>query len=214
MELLRKDGTSLPAGIGGAALDRSPRFTWVMYVLDMAEQRRVERRLRRDEAWERLGLMAAGLAHDFNNLLVVIIGNASMAASELSVSPKMRNYLQEVLSAAEQAATLVRQMLIFSGKSRITASRVRPSATSSGTWPSKGVPQGVSLVLEIKEDLPAVTGDAAQLGEALRNLVVNAIEAVGPRAAPCASAPAAPPRPARHLSRRRNRARRLCLPFR
>ncbi len=182
VELLRKDGAVVPAGLGGAVLERSPHFTWVMYILDMAEQRRLERRLRRDEAWERLGLMAAGLAHDFNNLLVVIIGNASMAASDISVSPKIRAYLQEVLSAAEQAATLVRQMLIFSGKSRITASRV-PVGEIIRHLATDSVPQGVELVLDIPADLPAVTGDASQLGEALRNLVVNAIEAVGERGA-------------------------------
>ncbi len=178
VDLLRKDGTNIPVGIGGAALGRDPRFTWVMYVVDMAEQRRAERRMGRDEAWERLGLMAAGLAHDFNNLLAVIIGNASMAASEPSLSEKARTYLRETLSAAEQAASLVRQMLIYSGKSRIAASRV-PIGDIVREMAYESVPQRVSLALDIQEDLPAVTGDAPQLSEALRNLVVNAVEAVG-----------------------------------
>lgn len=180
VELLRKDGSVISAGIGGSVLDRTPRFAWVMYALDMAEQRRAERLLRREEVWERLGLMAAGLAHDFNNLLVVIIGNASMAASDLSASPKIRDYLQEVLSAAEQAAVLIRQMLVYSGKARITQARV-PIGEIIRNLATQKVPPGVQLVLEVPEDLPPVSGDASQLGDALRNLLENALEAVGER---------------------------------
>ncbi|HWQ55442.1 MAG TPA: ATP-binding protein [Bryobacteraceae bacterium] len=183
VEFVRKDGTIVPAGVGGAVLDRSPRMSWIMYVVDMAEQRRVERRERRDEAWERLGLTAAGLAHDFNNLLVVIIGNTSMAASDPSISGKSRAYLEEVLSAAQQAAALVRQVLVYSGKARITPARVRLNEILRELVAAEPVPAGVQVEVEIADNLPAITGDPSQLWEAFRNLVVNAIEAVDRRGA-------------------------------
>ena len=180
VDLVRADGAVLPVAIGGAVLDRNPRLSWVLYVLDVAEQRRAERRLRRDEAWERLGLMAAGLAHDFNNLLVVIIGNASMASSDPSLSHKAQAHVREVLQAAELAATLVRQMLVYSGKARITPARVMLHEVVRQVVAAETVPAGVVVEMDISEGLPAVSGDPAQLWDAVRSLVVNAIEAAGP----------------------------------
>jgi PAS domain S-box-containing protein len=177
-ELVRKDGTIMAAGVGGAVLETTPPRTWVAYILDMADQRRIERRLRREEAWERLGLFAAGLAHDFNNLLVVIIGNTSMAAADHSVSGKVGAHLKEVLAAAEQAATLVRQILVYSGRTRLTPTHVNLGGAMREVLAAERVPVGVHVEVGIPDDLPPVSGDLAQLREAVRSLVVNAIEAV------------------------------------
>jgi PAS domain S-box-containing protein len=178
-QLLRKDGRKLPVIIAGA-VEGGDRPGCGFYVLDIGEQKRHERRLHRDEAWQSLGRIAAGIAHDFNNLLVVIMGNASLAASDPALPPKTRTYLSEVISAAEQGAELVRRMLVYSGKARIQAAPVQVRDVIENVRRAEPAPNGVDVEVAIPGDLPPVPADAALITEALRSLWVNAIEAAAP----------------------------------
>ena len=45
---------------------------------------------------ESLGVLAGGIAHDFNNLLTGILGNASVAASDIEESSKIRGNLEQI----------------------------------------------------------------------------------------------------------------------
>jgi len=51
-EYLRKDGTRVPILIGAAILERSP-LTWICFILDLSDRRRMEVALRESEEWFR-----------------------------------------------------------------------------------------------------------------------------------------------------------------
>jgi DNA-binding CsgD family transcriptional regulator len=76
--------------------------------------------LQQAQRQENLGKLAVALAHDFNNLLVVIISFASFASAELALPSgpdwperleSARRDLEQVILAAERAASLTRQLL-------------------------------------------------------------------------------------------------------
>ena len=75
-----------------------------------------ERRLLQAQRLESLSVLAGGIAHQLNNLLMVIMGNASLAATALEADDPLREYLVEIESASQQAARLARQMLAYSGR--------------------------------------------------------------------------------------------------
>jgi len=177
--LLRRDGTRAEVSVGGVLLEGAPRNSWTFYVLDMAEQERLDRHRHREQAWESLGLMAAGLAHDFNNLLVVILGNASLAGAYPGCPENIQAHLGEVLTAAEEAAGLIRRLLAYSGKTRIRPVSVALAEVVRTLCAAEA--HGVRLEIAMDDDLPPVKVDAAQIREALRCLLVNAVEAAGPR---------------------------------
>ncbi|MGE5569868.1 MAG: GAF domain-containing protein [Rhodospirillales bacterium] len=180
-EYVRKDGTRLPALIGAVLLEGAPRFSWVCFVVDLTERRRLEQRLRESQKLESIGLLAGGVAHDFNNLLTGILGNASLALEELSVNDPVRPILENVILASERAAHLTRQLLAYSGKGRFIIQPVNISelVREIGALLRMTIPKKVHLRLELEDKLPPVEADSSQIQQLVMNLVLNAAEAIG-----------------------------------
>ena len=162
--LLGEDG--LPRGAVGA-------------FIDITERKRTEERLRQSQKLESVGLLAGGIAHDFNNLLTGIMGNASLVLEEVGPGPARR--LKDVVSSAERAAHLTRQLLAYSGKGQFVVRELDVSQAvneMSGLLESS-IPKSATLNLNLERRLPAVRMDPGQLQQILMNLVINAGEAIG-----------------------------------
>ena len=84
----------------------------------------LDARLRESERLAALGRMAGGIAHDFNNILTAIAGSAEMLAASPRAGSVEREYAGLVSSSAERAASLVRQLLDFTGRCRRKLERV------------------------------------------------------------------------------------------
>jgi len=86
------------------------------YVEDTTERTSLEDQLRQSQKMESVGQLAAGVAHDFNNILTIIQGHSGLLMSRPNLSPAMTTSIQAVSFAAERAASLTRQLLMFSRK--------------------------------------------------------------------------------------------------
>jgi PAS domain S-box-containing protein len=142
----------------------------------------LERRVQQAQKLESLEVLAGGVAHDFNNLLTSILGNASLAAMDLtSRQNSAQSSLAAIESAARRAAELTRQMLAFSGKGRFVIEQLRLDELVHETLQllASAIPKHLTLKIEVEPRQPVVEGDASQIRQALMNLVVNAAEAVG-----------------------------------
>ena len=63
---------------------------------------------------ESVGQLAAGVAHDFNNMLTIIQGHTSKLLMDPNLAPEVQDATLAVYGAAERAAGLTRQLLMFS----------------------------------------------------------------------------------------------------
>lgn len=143
----------------------------------------VERKMRQSQKLESLGVLAGGIAHDFNNLLVSVLGHADLAAESLTAPAPALSHIEAIVSASKRAAEMCALMLAYSGKGRFVIEAVDWSALvkEMSHLLRVSLQEGVSLRLDLSEDLGPVEGDIAQLQQVVMNLVTNASDAVGER---------------------------------
>lgn len=145
-----------------------------------AERQRLERQLLQAQKMELLGQLAGGVAHDFNNLLLVIAGNVELAQQELPHGSRPAECLDEARAAANRAADLVRQLLLFSRQQPIEAAPVELNALVERTAKMlrRLLHENIELSVELANENCWLYGDAAQLEQLLLNLCVNARDAM------------------------------------
>jgi signal transduction histidine kinase len=151
------------------------------HAIERGRAEAAERRLLEAQRLESLSVLAGGVAHQLNNLLVVIMGNASLAATGLDAEDPLRQYLVEIETASQQAARLARQMLAYSGRGGfvvrpVDLNEVVRNACAALT---ERVPPDVQLKLDLAPAVLRVMADETQIAQLVLNLVVNAAEAMG-----------------------------------
>lgn len=149
--------------------------------VDITERRQAEETLFQAQKSESLGILAGGIAHDFNNLLVAMLGQTSLAQSQLPPQHEVQGYLEKAVVAAEKAATLTRQMLAYSGRGdfEIVPIHLNRLIEENIHLFETAVPKNVRLAPELAQDLPLIEGDPAQMQQVIMNLILNAAEAIG-----------------------------------
>lgn len=91
---------------------------------DVTEERRLATQLHQAQKLEAVGQIAGGVAHDFNNLLSVVRNFTQFVVDDLGEDDKKIADLQEVTKAADRAAGLVRQLMLFSRQEVVTPTLV------------------------------------------------------------------------------------------
>ncbi|RCX11484.1 PAS domain-containing hybrid sensor histidine kinase/response regulator [Extensimonas vulgaris] len=152
-----------------------------------AQRNELEAQLRESHKMQAVGTMAGGIAHDFNNILGAILGNVELAKADCAAAPDtpvsqtLRESLEEIDKAARRARDLVRQILTFSRNEPPQRAAVSLAEVAHDTERLLRVtlPPTIALHLQVSEQLPAVLGDATQIGQAVLNLCTNAVQALG-----------------------------------
>ena len=148
----------------------------------LEEERLVmERKLLHAQKLESLGVMAGGIANDFNNLLMAILGNLELALADLDLAPETRQRIEKAIQASERSAELSHQMLIYSGSGFYNPKDLDLAelAHKSEDLLKSNIPRATTLHLEINEGLPFIRGDEDQAMSVIKNLAMNATEAIG-----------------------------------
>ena len=182
---VRKDSKQIPVSLSVSPVcDESGKVFGVSYIArDIAEQKELEQQLLQAQKLESLGVLAGGLAHDFNNLLTGIMGNASLAVSELENAAAVQERIHEVLAASERAALLVRQMLAYAGKGQFVLEQLDLSAQIGEIVAllRTSMSRSTELDLLLDPELPPIAADRSQIQQVIMNLAINGAEAIGER---------------------------------
>jgi signal transduction histidine kinase len=145
-----------------------------------AERERLENRLHQAQRLESLGQLAGGVAHDFNNLLAVILTCTTFVAEATEGNESVRADVEQIKTAAERAARLTRQLLIFGrrDKANIEVLDLGAIVTDIQGLLSRTIGETVTLAVRATGDLPAIRADRGQMEQVLINLAVNARDAM------------------------------------
>jgi PAS domain S-box-containing protein len=179
----RKDGERRL--VERAAFQDARREVWMLADVTARHQAEQERERLREELQqaarlEAIGRLAGGVAHDFNNLLTGIIGHVTLGMAEAPPDGPLRETLTEVRRAAESAAAVTRQLLVFSRRQLVAPRRldVRRTIEQLERMLRRLIGEDVALRVLPGEALWDVRIDPSQLEQALVNLAVNARDAM------------------------------------
>ena len=161
-------------------LETSLNGEWLGTCTDIENQKRAEQAMAQRQKWDSIGLLAGGIAHDFNNLLVGILGGASYASDTIPDDHPTQPILQNVVTSAERAAHLTRQLLAYAGKGAFFVQQVDLSAVVEQTCElvASSVPNNVQLRVHASPGLARIETDTGQVQQVVMNLVLNAVEAI------------------------------------
>ncbi len=150
------------------------------YAEDITDRLSLEAQLRQSQKMECVGQLAAGVAHDFNNLLTIIQGHAGMFMSKPDLPPKLIESSQAVYGAAERAAGLTRQLLMFSRKNLMQPKPLdlREVVSNLAKLLQRLLGETVALRFEAPTGLPLIHADSGMMEQVLMNLAVNARDAM------------------------------------
>jgi two-component system, cell cycle sensor histidine kinase and response regulator CckA len=178
----RKDGHRLTVQLNVRAVRNAARHVeyYETIVRDVTEQRRLQAQLVQAQKMEAVGRLAGGIAHDFNNLLTVITSYGDLVLDDLSKDDPKRQDIEQILKAAEGAASLTRQLLAFSRQQVLEPRVVNLNDVVAGLEKMlrRVIGEDVDLATALAAGLGAVKADVGQLEQVLMNLAVNARDAM------------------------------------
>lgn len=147
----------------------------------MDAQRSAENRLVQAAKLAAVGEMAAAIAHELNNPLTSVTGFAELALGDMPGESETRRDLEIVMREATRARDVVRRLLDFARQSETTRARASLNdVVEDVVTLSRHLirTSGVTLYLELYQDLPWIMVDVNQMKQVLLNLIHNALQAM------------------------------------
>jgi PAS domain S-box-containing protein len=149
-------------------------------VRDVTESRALQQQFLQSQKMEAIGQLAGGVAHDFNNLLTVIKSYGAFLLEDTLGEADRRDSVEQIVSAADRAATLTRQLLAFSRRQLLDPKVLNLNAvvTDIEKMLRRVVTERIAFRTALHEPLGTVRADAGQIEQVIVNLAVNARDAM------------------------------------
>lgn len=146
---------------------------------EIANRKALEAKLFAARKLEAIGRLTGRFAHDFNNLLTVISGNLEFLAEDVT-SPDSIGCLTDAQAAAARGAKLIRDMLAFSQRSRLTpeAADLNRIIANLCDRHASLFPPSVTVMLDLADTIGLVSVDVKETENAVYNLLTNARDAM------------------------------------
>jgi len=144
---------------------------------DITEQKKMTENLVIADRLVSLGEMAAGLAHEINTPLTAVMGFSYLLQQNPAISPDIREDVESIYRESKRAADVIKSFLAFS---RGQATEKKAEQINSlvenviKLRQSRMQKENISVNLELAEGLPSVYCDAAQIQQAMLNIILNA----------------------------------------
>lgn len=161
--------------------DRRGRPTARVLILrDVSSRKQLETKFQQSQKLEAIGLLAGGIAHHFNNQLTVINGYSQLALSALSADNPIRQDIQAIFRAGQQAADLTRRLLVFGRRQKTQAVVLDVNDLLDGMSRMLRMLTGedVELTLDLAPVACLIKADPSQIEQIIANLVANARDAM------------------------------------
>jgi len=183
LELVFETGPSRPVSFSASRIvNEDGQFLGHLFLLrDLAEVRRLQAQVRRNERLSALGNMAAGVAHEIRNPLSSIKGFATYLAGK--VQGKDREAARAMVQEADRLNRVVSELLEFARPGDVTLREEDLGEVVERTLRlvrADAAAREVGVDFARDEDLPRIPLDAERMTQALLNLFINAVQSMEP----------------------------------
>jgi len=177
-----RSGDAIRVRLSGAIVDVSTTGSPIFEVIveDITERHRLHEQLRQAQKMEAIGHLAGGIAHDFNNLLTAILGYSELLTEQIGPDKSIGSDLREIMSAAQRAAALTRQLLAFSRRQvlAVAALDLNQVIGNMEKMLRRLLGERITIKTAFADRLRPIMADATHLEQVLINLAVNARDAM------------------------------------
>ena len=160
--------------------------------LQASDERRVAifAQMEHNQKLSSIGRLAAGVAHEVNNPLAVIYEKAGLARDLLSMGKvcgesrdreRLNGLLEGIESTVERARSITHRLLGFARRMEANRQSLHIEEVITETLSfleREAKNRGVTLEMDLAEDLPEIVSDRGQLQQVFLNIVGNALDAV------------------------------------
>jgi two-component system, cell cycle sensor histidine kinase and response regulator CckA len=147
---------------------------------DVTEHRQLEAQFRQSQKMEAIGQLAGGVAHDFNNIRAVIQMRAGLLRAEQNLLPTHTDYAGEIEKAAQHAASLTRQLLMFSRRQTLQPRDLDLNGTIAHMVKMlhRILGEDIHIQLKYAPGPLLIRADAGMMDQILMNLTINSRDAM------------------------------------
>jgi two-component system cell cycle sensor histidine kinase/response regulator CckA len=149
-------------------------------VAERNQRRQIERQFIEAQKMEVIGQLAGGVAHDFNNILAVIMGYSDLTIQKIGENEEIKGHLETIRSAAERAAGLTRQLLVFSRKQMVELVVLDINAVLKDLdkMLRRLIDESIELTVAPGTQIGRIKADSGYIGQVVMNLAINARDAM------------------------------------
>ncbi len=138
--------------------------------------------VRRADRLSALGELSAGMAHEIRNPLGSIKGGIEIIEGEIDRNSKKYEFVQIIKKEINRLDSIISEFLTYARpkiphKSKHDMNDIIGSVVRLVEKEAKR--QGVKIVVELAEELPEIMMDGEQIKQAILNVVLNGIQAIG-----------------------------------
>lgn len=147
---------------------------------NITENKRLQDQLRQSQKMEAVGQLAGGIAHDFNNILTAIIGYGTLLQMRMQEENQPLVEVEQILTAAERAASLTQGLLAFSRKQVIkkAPADINKIVNSIEKLLTRLIGEDIEFKTVLTEEDLVCMVDTTQIEQVLLNLTANARDAM------------------------------------
>ena len=159
---------------------------FIAFKEDITEQKSLREQLLQAQKLEGIGELAGGIAHDFNNFLSVINGHTELALLDVDRNDSVHSDLVQISKAAQNAAVLTRQLLMFSRRQTIEPKVIDLNAliTNMNRLIRRLIGEDIAITLDLEKDIHPIKADPGQIEQIFMNLIINAKDALNRKTSP------------------------------
>ncbi|MFH1138033.1 MAG: ATP-binding protein [Pseudomonadota bacterium] len=179
----KKSGRTFPArGQTRDIRDKDGRLQAALHLItDLSHEKAMEEKLALSEKLALYSELMAGIAHQLNNPLVGVANFSSLLLEKTGPDDPRRELVETIHEAAQRCRAMLGAMIKSLREPQGDFHPVDLAETlaraRADLAPTPGL-DSIELSFHLAPDLPLVRGDAIQLAEVFRNLMVNAVQAL------------------------------------